>query len=171
MIRDTVTWSIQRIYHVYPYSIYFMRSRHHHIMTTTTTTMNDDRNNGNNVCDIGASIYTYIYVFIIYKIPWVGQSLFISLMFHEWVYGATAAVAVASAIVAVLSFLIGFCWITALHTKGKIFPWPLVILDGLILAQRAGELFALVCVLNQYFWFMDNLLFPFRLEFLLINLI
>lgn len=36
--------------------------------------------------------------------------------------------------------------ITALHTKGKTFPWPLVILDGLILAQRAGDLFALVCV-------------------------
>lgn len=32
--------------------------------------------------------------------------------------------------------------ITALHTKGKTFPWPLVILDGLILAQRAGDLFA-----------------------------
>lgn len=39
-------------------------------------------------------------------------------------------------------FPLDFCKITALHTKGKIFPWPLVILDGLMLAQRTGELFA-----------------------------
>lgn len=65
-------------------------------------------------------------------------------MFHEWVSGGGGGGDGDVDGGSISSFSIGLCKITALHTKGKIFPWPLVILDGLILAHRTGELFALV---------------------------
>lgn len=74
----------------------------------------------------------------------------ISLMLNDWAVAAGGEVTAAAAAAAVIAL----CWIDALHMKGKIFPWPLAILDGLILAHRTGELFALVCI-EPIFWFMD----------------